>query len=111
MLIEKKNYVRDKAFRRWISTLPCIRCGKQGTQAAHLEKGGRGIKGGDDSCRPLCAASFGDEGCHSRLDQNKDQWWTRERKRECLDLPVYENWKAGELEKAVGLILGFKCGS
>lgn len=61
--------VRDRTYRRWVSTLPCIRCGIEGySQAAHGPSLGRGIKADDMTCVPLCADSPGRRGCHSLVD-------------------------------------------
>lgn len=101
MLIPKQNYIRDETFRRWIASLPCMRCGVSGlSQAAHLGKGGRGIKGCDSTCRPLCADSAGRVGCHTKLDRHLDDWW-KDRLDKALERPVYEIWKESETQAAL----------
>ena len=69
-----------------IRTLPCVRCGKPDSQAAHSNSAkhgkGRGIKADDSFTVPLCHV------CHSDFDQYKlgnraeseamfDQWLVR----------------------------------
>jgi len=48
---------RDEDYKKWISTLPCVACGRrnpEGNDPHHTETGGRGIKGSDYSCISLC---------------------------------------------------------
>ena len=65
----KTEYVRDKAYRRWVASLDCAHCGKPGpSQAAHADEGkGMSIKASDDTCYPLCADWPGRRGCHSLI--------------------------------------------
>ena len=67
MQIPKSRPVRDKAYRRWVASLPCAHCGLEGhSQAAHADQGkGLGIKASDTECFPLCADRPGVRGCHS----------------------------------------------
>lgn len=68
--IPKLEPVRDEDYRRWVATLPCIRCGLEGySQAAHGPSLGRGLKACDRSCVPLCADAGARQGCHSKVDQ------------------------------------------
>lgn len=62
---------RSEKYRRAVAELPCIYCGLHGrSQAAHANAGkGRGIKTGDETCFPLCAARPGFEGHHVAFDQ------------------------------------------
>ena len=63
MLIPKANFIRDKAFRKWLSEQVCAKCKIEGhSQAAHIGKGGKGIKGGDDTCLSLCCERSGVSG-------------------------------------------------
>lgn len=90
----KAPRVRDKKFRKWIASFPCLRCCMVGrSQAAHFGKGGWSMKGGDDTVRPLCADGPGYVGCHTKMDQHLDDYWTPEKKQKVLDVPVYETWK------------------
>lgn len=103
----KEKKIRDKAFRKWLSTLPCMKCKIEGySQAAHFEKGGMGYKGGDDSCRPLCCARPHVDGCHIELDQNKDDFWLEGREA-ALSMPVYSLWKQGRLDEAASMMEAF----
>jgi hypothetical protein len=79
----KSNPTRDKAYRRWVASLPCAHCGLEGySQAAHGPTLGRGIKADDKTCVPLCADSPGRVGCHAMLDQYKA--YTREQRAELM---------------------------
>lgn len=105
MLIPKKNYIRDKKFLRWLAEQPCMKCKYVGaTQAAHLEKGGRGIKGGDDKARPLCCVRKGELGCHEKLDQHLEIRYWEENLNRALLMPVYETWKKDPQEAALMLM-------
>jgi len=60
----KKKTIRDKAYREWLRSQPCVLCGAYATPsmdvvAAHASGGGIGIKAGDDTAIPLCTS------CHS----------------------------------------------
>jgi hypothetical protein len=68
---EKREPVRDEDYRRWVATLPCIRCGIHGhTQAAHPNQGrGQRQKADDTDCFPLCCTRPGIRGCHAEHDQ------------------------------------------
>lgn len=52
---KKQKPERDKVYRRFINNLPCAICGTEGSEAAHTEYCGLGIKGSDLSCINLCA--------------------------------------------------------
>ncbi len=45
---------RCTAYRRWVAHHHCVICQDDCTQAAHTENNGRGSKGPDSSCIPLC---------------------------------------------------------
>jgi hypothetical protein len=66
----KNEPVRDEAYRRWVATLPCIRCGVHGrSQAAHPNFGkGMSQKTSDLDCFPLCAPTVNYMGCHMAHD-------------------------------------------
>jgi len=55
---------RSEAFRRAVSSLPCVACGREGdTQPAHCNQGkGMGIKTSDATCSALCTR------CHYDMD-------------------------------------------
>lgn len=59
--------MRDAKRLAEIRKLPCVRCGTQGSQAAHSNSSkhgkGRGIKAGDAYTVPLCVV------CHQLFDQ------------------------------------------
>ncbi|WPE80204.1 hypothetical protein SB581_12100 [Acinetobacter baumannii] len=61
--------MRDAKRLAEIRKLPCVRCGTQGSQAAHSNNSkhgkGRGIKAGDAYTVPLCYP------CHSAFDAFK----------------------------------------
>jgi hypothetical protein len=78
----KTEPVRDEAYRRWVATLPCIRCGVHGrSQAAHpnFDKG-MSQKTSDLDCFPLCAPTVNYMGCHSAHDLSFGM--TREERRQ-----------------------------
>jgi hypothetical protein len=65
----KSHFDRDGEYRAWIRTHRCLLywlspCVGE-VEAAHLERGGRGIKGSDYSCVPLCGKKH-----HKLLDGN-----------------------------------------
>lgn len=67
----KSEPVRDECYRRWVASMPCIRCGLVGqSQAAHPNQG-RGLsqKADDTDCFPLCCTRPGILGCHAEHDQ------------------------------------------
>jgi hypothetical protein len=75
----KSHYLRDGDYRLWIGKhhrciLPKYEraCGSIGernpVEAAHLEHGGKGIKGSDASCVPLCPIH------HDMLDAETLPW-------------------------------------
>ena len=56
MLIPKHNYIRDRKYRKWLSTLSCVVTDHPDTQAAHIKyKGMAGMskKSSDNRCLPL----------------------------------------------------------
>lgn len=69
--VAKAAPVRSEAYRRLVSSLPCIACSIQGySQAAHANTGkGMGTKACDLQTFPLCADRPGQRGCHSLFDQ------------------------------------------
>ena len=93
MLIPKNKPLRDKTFLRWLAYLPCMKCKYVGaTQAAHLKRGGVGMKGGDDKARPLCCVRKGELGCHEKLDQHLEIHYWNENLERALSMKIYETW-------------------
>lgn len=104
----KTERIRDEKFRRWIASLPCMVCGQALiSQAAHIEKGGIGLKSSDESCRPLCADTPNRQGCHAKVDQSiiKLPW---ELRRDIIEAPVYKFWKQGDKSRAIYHIQKFR---
>lgn len=68
--VPKRQYLRDKDYRRWVASLKCAHCGVQGfSQAAHSDDNGAGGKGlalkaCDSTIYPACGPRPGDPGCH-----------------------------------------------
>lgn len=68
--VPKRQYVRDKSYRRWVASLPCAHCGIEGySQAAHADDNGAGGKGiglkaCDSTLYPACGPRPGVPGCH-----------------------------------------------
>lgn len=68
--VPKADYVRDKDYLRWVASLPCAHCGREGrSQAAHSDDNGAGgkgmgIKACDSTAYPACADEPGRRGCH-----------------------------------------------
>ncbi len=68
--VPKQEYVRDEDYLRWVASLPCAHCGREGrSQAAHSDDNGAGgkglgIKASDDTAYPACADEPGRRGCH-----------------------------------------------
>ena len=59
--------LRDEAYRRLVSSLPCAHCGRYApSQVAHADSAGKGmgIKASDLYVMPLCAPREGSGGCH-----------------------------------------------
>lgn len=66
--------VDHREYVEWCHTQPCAACGtRQNIHAAHVGRGGMGMKHGSDAeVIPLCGAngsSFGLPGCHADHDQ------------------------------------------
>ena len=79
LAIGKRHYLRDAEYRRWIATHRCLlpnydgrKCARIGdrndVEPAHLEHGGKGVKGSDASCVPLCPQH------HDALDAETLPW-------------------------------------
>lgn len=76
----KAHYERDGDYREWLTKFHrCLlpnfdgrQCGRIGdrrpVEAAHLQHGGKGIKGSDASCVPLCPVH------HDMLDAETLPW-------------------------------------
>jgi hypothetical protein len=81
----KHDYVRDEAYRRYVASHACFRCGIAGiSQAAHANSAaagkGMGIKASDEALFPLCATTAGRPGCHEEHDQSRDDLSRDERR-------------------------------
>jgi hypothetical protein len=73
--------VDHREYIAWVHTQPCAACGtRQNIQAAHVGRGGMGIKHGSDAeVIPLCgprawnlpASRLSYDGCHAEHDQLK----------------------------------------
>lgn len=109
MLAFPKNpSVRDEKFRRFIASQPCLKCKIEGhTQAAHLERGGKGYKGHDSTCAPLCCVSG--NSCHVKLDQHLEIRYWRENLQRAIEnqRKVYTLWKRGDIGEAESLMRDF----
>jgi hypothetical protein len=73
LVYPKAHFLRDGDYRAWVRTHRCVlpaydKACQGAVQAAHLEHGGRGIKGSDASCVPLC------ERHHGTLDGETLPW-------------------------------------
>lgn len=83
--VQKRDYVRDKDYLRWVSSLPCAHCRIEGrSQAAHSDDNGAGgkgmgIKACDSTAYPACAPVPGDPGCHARIGSSGA--WPKETRR------------------------------
>lgn len=67
MLIDKPFRLKSEKHRRWVASLPCLRCWTSPCQAAHVTIGrfGFGMKTGDNNCVPLCPIH------HVEFDKNQ----------------------------------------
>lgn len=80
LALSKRHFLRDGDYRAWVAkTHRCIlpnhdrrKCAAIGdrppVEAAHLEHGGKGVKGSDASCVPLCPIH------HDMLDAETLPW-------------------------------------
>lgn len=92
-----------------------MKCKLEGsTQAAHLGKGGGGIKAGDDTCAPLCTLHPDKKGnlvlgCHEKLDQYLEtKYWDENLLRAKATVKqARQLWKLGKFEEAERLIREF----
>lgn len=96
--------MKDKKFRQYIASLPCMQCKIESySQAAHLgglaHGKGKGCKACDSTCRPLCCDRPGVTGCHTKLDQHKEGRLSEEQIEQALQMPLYDLFKSGELEE------------
>ena len=65
----KPTRIKDEKYRRWVASLPCIRCGIEGySQCAHRCGAGMGTKASDYESFPLCAGRMATYGCHYEHD-------------------------------------------
>jgi hypothetical protein len=86
--VPKDAAKRSGRYLRWVASLPCAHCGRDGpSQAAHSDEGkGMGIKAGDNLTYPLCADGMGRQGCHSLIGMSGK--FSRERRRNLESLYV-----------------------
>lgn len=78
--VQKVVPIRSERHRRFVASLPCVICGKQGaTQAAHVRyhsirhgkpMTGTGIKPGDNWVVPLCVSHHAEQ--HANGERH---WW------------------------------------
>ncbi len=79
MALPKMHFERDADYRTWVVTHRCLlpnhdgrKCSRIGdrkaVEASHLEHGGKGVKGSDASCIPLCPIH------HDMLDAETLAW-------------------------------------
>ena len=71
----KTPIVRSEAYRRYVASLPCYRCGIHGnSQAAHADAGkGLALKTDDLTCYPLCGPRLAEPGCHEFVGRKMDR--------------------------------------
>jgi hypothetical protein len=78
MLGPKQDRYRSEKWLRAVASLSCVRCGTEGTQAAHRNEGkGMGLKTDDCLTAALCPP------CHEEVDSRPGL--TRAERREILD--------------------------
>jgi len=106
MLTPKQTRIRNKAYRKFVASLPCYLCGIQGaSQAAHIHekmKKTMSKKESDDCIIPLCHE--GANNCHKSVDKYEVE----------LDRPgiikkaqmAYSFWKAKKITDAMALLRG-----
>lgn len=78
LALPKAHFLRDGDYKAWIRSQRCLLPKYDGgckaigerrdTEAAHLEHGGKGVKGSDASCIPLCPTH------HDQLDSEVLPW-------------------------------------
>lgn len=79
--VPKDGRFESEAWRRAVAALPCVFCGRHGTQAAHRNEGkGMGMKADDSLTAALCAEH------HAAIDQGMDM--TREQRRSEIDRAI-----------------------
>jgi hypothetical protein len=74
MLLPKTIRVRSEKHRRWVAGQACVVCGRSPCQAAHVGKGGLGLKECDSKVVPLCVE------CHREQTDwplGEADWWFR----------------------------------
>lgn len=82
------NYLKGATFRseKWlraVASICCVRCGQEGTQAAHRNEGkGMSIKVDDSLTAALCPR------CHSEIDSGRDL--SRDDRRELMDRAILD---------------------
>jgi hypothetical protein len=83
----KTNMVRSEPYRRYVASLPCFACGREGiSQAAHSNSSehgkAKGLKADDRNLFPLCATQPMRVGCHDQHDLLIDMTLEERRERE-----------------------------
>lgn len=69
---QKCRPIRDKKWRKYVASLPCLGCGIEGSsQAAHAWGFGLSMKASDHDCIALCCARPGVAGCHAGFDETR----------------------------------------
>lgn len=91
--VGKDSPVRDEAYRRWVASMPCLRCGAVGrTQACHANYGkGLSLKTSDLTCFPLCVE------CHREHDLCIGMTREERRQRESDYIATVRAMHAGEI--------------
>ena len=88
--VVKDAPMRSEPYRRWVASLPCAMCNRQGlSQAAHANAGkGMALKVCDSRLFPACGPHGINIGCHRRIDLSVDM--TRAERRALEDRLVAE---------------------
>lgn len=108
----KSVRIRDKKHLAFVASLPCACCGIMGSsQAAHITRGGMGLKAGDDQTIPLCSQRPGITGCHFDSEKKEKAYFEKYggySKIELLSSELYKN--SLNIEVCLNLILRFRAG-
>lgn len=102
MLIPKQELVRDKQYREFIKSQPCIITGMSANEVeavdpAHIGTAGKGLKSSDDEILPLCHSlhqKAHQEGEMSLFRQMIPNWLLRAALR-AYAREQYREWKDG----------------
>jgi hypothetical protein len=107
--MQKTKYIRDRRYRKWLSTLPCIITGRPDTQVCHIRSGnkaGAGFKSCDSCCVPMAVFAH-----HAQHGQNEREFWKQYggiEKATKLAKGLYEN--RYDDDKAIELITRWRRG-